>query len=80
MDFAAGVYLSEAQPKPSSPLHIVYVYTLYSTVYWFTQGRGKRVEPERKKERGNRGEYRSQSLVENTNMIECKQKLAISSL
>jgi hypothetical protein len=40
-DFAAGVYLSEAPsptmiPYPPSPLHIVYVYT----VYLFTQGRG----------------------------------------
>jgi hypothetical protein len=38
MDFAAGVYLSEAQ-NPISPLHLytVYVYT----VYLFKQGRGE---------------------------------------
>ncbi len=35
-DFAAGVFLSEAQnPIPPHPLHTVYVYT----VYLFTQGR-----------------------------------------
>ncbi len=35
---------------------------------------GGRVEPERRGE-GNRGEYRSQSWVENTNMTECMQKI-----
>jgi hypothetical protein len=34
-DFAAGVYLSEAENPISPPLHTVYVYT----VYLFTQGR-----------------------------------------
>ncbi len=37
-DFAAGIYLSEAQnPIPPPPLQTVYVYT----VYLFTQGRGE---------------------------------------
>jgi len=36
-DFAAGVYLSEAQ-NPMPPLHTLYVYTLYL----FAQGRGER--------------------------------------
>jgi hypothetical protein len=35
-------------------------------------GKGGRVEPKR---RGNRGEYRSQSWVENTNMTECTQEI-----
>jgi hypothetical protein len=30
MDFAVGVYLSEAQNRTSPPFYIVYVYTLYS--------------------------------------------------
>ncbi len=38
---AAGVYLSEAQ-NPMSPLHTVYLYT----VYLFTQGRGGEEEKE----------------------------------
>jgi hypothetical protein len=51
MDFAVGVYLSEAQSpihSPPPPLHTVYVYT----VYLFTQGRGGggRVEPDRRLE------------------------------
>ncbi len=50
-DFAAGVYLSEAQnpiTPPPTPLHTVHVYT----VYLFTQGRGGggRVESKRRLE------------------------------
>jgi hypothetical protein len=38
-EFAAGVYLSEAQsPIPPPPVHTVYVYT----VLLFTQGRGEK--------------------------------------
>ncbi len=44
-DFAAGVYLSEAQ-NPIPPLHTVCVYT----VYLFTQG-GGRVKPRRRERR-----------------------------
>jgi hypothetical protein len=42
-DFAAGVYLSEAQNPTTPP------YTLY-TVYLFTQGKGEggRAEPQRR--------------------------------
>jgi hypothetical protein len=67
-DFAAGVYLSEAQkPYPSSrPLHTVYVYT----VYVFTQGRGGGVEPERRLE----GQQFT-NWVENTNMTDCISSL-----
>jgi hypothetical protein len=30
---------------------------------------------QREEERGNRGEYRSLSWVENTNMVECRQEI-----
>jgi hypothetical protein len=44
--------------------------------YLFTQGRWEGGElNQREGERGNRVEYRSQSLVENTNMIECTQEI-----
>jgi hypothetical protein len=47
-EFAAGVYLSEAQnPIPPPPLR-----TVYSILYFFTRGRGGgEVEPERRLER-----------------------------
>jgi hypothetical protein len=47
-DFAAGVYLSEAQNPIPPPLNTVYV----CTANLFTQGRGEggRVEPERRGE------------------------------
>ncbi len=46
LDFAAGVYLSEAKNPYQAPPPPVYVYT----VYLFTQGRGEGggVEPERR--------------------------------
>ncbi len=48
----------------------------YTQVYFFTQGKGEGggVLNQREGERGNRGEYRSQSWVENSNMIECTQE------
>jgi hypothetical protein len=42
------------------------------TLYLFTQGRRGELN-QREGERANRGEYRSQSWVENTNMTECMQ-------
>jgi hypothetical protein len=66
-DFAAVVYLSEAQ-DPIPPLHTVYMYA----VYLFTQGTGEGGElNQREGERGNG----SQSWVENTNMIDCISSL-----
>jgi hypothetical protein len=45
-------------------------------VYLFTQGRGEGGElNQREGEKGNTGEYRSQSWVENTNMTECTQEI-----
>ncbi len=53
MDFAAGVYTSEAQnPKPH-PLHSVYVYT---SILIHTEKGGGRADP-REGERGNTGEF-----------------------
>ena len=70
-DFAAGVYLSEAQNAvPLPPLHAVCVYT--SIQYLFTQGRGSGGggEPERREgqHRSQSTEYRFQNWVENANM------------
>ncbi len=45
-DFAAGVYLSEAQNPIRPPLHTVYVYT----VLIHTGRKGGRVQPERRLE------------------------------
>ncbi len=39
------------------------------------KGGGEGVVSQRERERGNRGEYRSQSWVENTNMTECRQEI-----
>jgi hypothetical protein len=48
MDFAAGVYLSEAQNLiPPSPLHTVYVHTV---TYSHREGGRGRVEPKRRGE------------------------------
>jgi hypothetical protein len=45
-------------------------------VYLFRQGMGGGGElNQREGERGNTGEYRSQSWVENTNMTECTQEI-----
>ncbi len=55
-----------------------YTYKLSNlyTVYLFTPGRKGGELTQREIERGNKGEYRSQSWVKNNNMME---KLAISS-
>jgi hypothetical protein len=53
-------------------------YTLY-TLYLYTYSHKKRGMGgelnQREGERGNTGEYRSQSWVENTNTIECTQEI-----
>jgi hypothetical protein len=46
MDFAAGVYLSEAQ---NPTLHTVYVYTVYVLIHT-GKGRGMNIEQERREE------------------------------
>ncbi len=66
-DFAAGVYLSEAQNLLPPPLYTLYTCT-YSIVYLFTQGRGE--GGELNKREGLRGNS-SQSWEENTNTTDC---------
>jgi hypothetical protein len=66
-DLAAGVYLSEAPNLIRTLLHTVHC-TVYDT-YSHREGRGELNQ--REGERGNSGEYRSQTWVENTNMTEC---------
>jgi hypothetical protein len=64
--------LSVWGPYPPPLTHCaVYVYK----VYFFTQESGGELN-QREGERGNRGEYRSQSWVENTNMTECTQEIS----
>ncbi len=41
MDFAAGIYLSEAQNPIPPPLHTVYVYTVYSILIHTGKGGGE---------------------------------------
>jgi hypothetical protein len=66
-DFAAGVYLSEAQNPIPPPLHTVYVYT----VYLFTQERGGgRIEPERRSD----GQQFTK-LYRHTNLTDCISSL-----
>ncbi len=73
-----GSSLSYGDPPPPRPLS----HTLYCTVYirvrmyiyLFTQGR-EGVLNQGEGERGNRGEYKSQSWFENTNMTECTQEI-----
>jgi hypothetical protein len=70
-DFAAGVYLSEAQnPIPApTPLHTVYVFTVYVFIHT-GKGGGGRVEPERRL----KGQQFTK-LGRNTNMIDCISSL-----
>ncbi len=58
-------------PPPPPYTHCIRVYSIQNLV---TQRRGGGVEPERRLE-GNRGQYRSQSWVENTNMTESTQEI-----
>jgi hypothetical protein len=60
---------------PPPPLHTVYAFTVY-VLYLFKQGRGGGELNQREEERGNKGGYRSQSWVENTNMTECAEKIS----
>jgi hypothetical protein len=66
-DFAAGVYMTKAQNPIPPPPHSVYVYTVCLVIQ---ARRGGGELNQREGERGNRGQYRSQSSVENTNMTE----------
>ncbi len=70
-DFAAGVYLSEVQNPIFRPLHTVYV-NIYT-------GKGGELN-QRVGETSNRGEYRSQSWIENTNMTECTPEIGLQSI
>jgi hypothetical protein len=67
-DFAAGVYLSEAQ-NPLSPPHTLY--TVNSKLIHTGKGRGGRVEPERRLD----WDQLTKSWVENTNMTDCISSL-----
>jgi hypothetical protein len=63
--------VSNRTPYPN-PLQTKYEYT----VYLFIQGRRERGEfNQRERDRGDRGEYRSQSWVENTNVTECTREI-----
>jgi hypothetical protein len=70
-DFAASVYLSEAQnPITPQPLeHCIRVYSIL--IHTGKEGELNQSDGER----GITGEYRSQSWVENTNMTECTQEI-----
>jgi hypothetical protein len=52
---------------------------MYSAIIHTGKGEGDwgRVKPCIERERGNSGEYRSQSWVENTNMTACTQEIGI---
>ncbi len=71
-DFAAGVYLSEAQnPEPQTPPP----YTLYTcTVYDILIPTGKGGGRELNQREGKRG-ISSQSWIENSNMTDCISSL-----
>jgi hypothetical protein len=63
-DFTAGVFICLRPPLT----HCILVYSIL-----IHTGKGGRVD-QREEERGNRGEYRSQSWVENTNITKCTQE------
>jgi hypothetical protein len=70
MEFAAGVYLSEAQtPYPSSP----YTYCVYSILIHTEKGGGGRVEPEKKGEE-------QQRRVQQTKSREFHQIISVTSI
>ncbi len=58
----------------SPPLYTIYVHT-YSVLIHTGKGGGGGKLNQREGERGNRGQYRTQRWVENTNMTECTQEL-----
>jgi hypothetical protein len=68
------ICLRPRNPYPPPLTHCVRVYSIL--VYFVTLREGEEGEVnQREGERGNRGEYRSQSWVENTNMTECTQEI-----
>jgi hypothetical protein len=71
--FAAAISLSEASSSLVYPLPPCY--TIFTDIYFylFTLGRGG-VLNQRAEERVNRGEYRTQCWVENTNITYCTQE------
>jgi hypothetical protein len=62
--------------RPRTPYHHSITHCIRVYLYLFTRGKGEGRElNQREGERDNRGEYRLQSLVENTNMTECTQEI-----
>jgi hypothetical protein len=61
--------MSEAQNPIPPPLYTLYTYSIYSIL--IHTGKGRVELNQREGERGNRGEYRSRSWVENTKVTEC---------
>jgi hypothetical protein len=70
INFVAALYLTDSSPPPPPPSHTVQTY-----VYIITRGGGGVVVNKREGERGNRGECRLKSWVENTIMTECTQEI-----
>jgi hypothetical protein len=62
------------RPRTPYPAPLTHKYTFSHR----ERERGEGVLNQREGERGNRGEDRSQSWVENSNMIECKLKFLIN--
>jgi hypothetical protein len=69
----SGMFLSVggSESHTPTPLHTVYVYTVYVLI---NTGEGAELN-QRGGERGNKVEYRSHSWVENTSMSECTQEI-----